>query len=55
MVVSITDAKAHITTQIRIASTHNDSFRHASRKIIHIDIACPTTKEKKADYDENYP
>ncbi|MDI6811048.1 MAG: hypothetical protein QMD80_05155 [archaeon] len=34
--------------QIRITSTPNDPIRYERRKTIHIDIACPTTKEKKA-------
>ncbi|MCW3129307.1 MAG: hypothetical protein N2V75_04305 [Methanophagales archaeon] len=44
----ITEAKAHITMPSTITPALNDPFRHESRKIIHIEIACPTTREKKA-------
>jgi len=34
--------------QSTITPALNDPFRHESRKIIQIDITCPTMKEKKA-------
>jgi len=44
---TITDKKVYMTMPISIISVLNDPFRHASRKVTHIAIVFPTTKEKK--------
>ena len=44
---NMNDKKTQITQPIKIISALNDPFRHERSKRIHINIAFPTTKEKK--------